>query len=1006
MKRDETGADEPSIKIYHELMAYKVADILLVSSPYDAFIIEEEGRLSNRIINEYKGLNLSKPPKLTLAFSVTEAFEHLEQKTFDLIIAMPGLTGMDVYAFGRQVKNRYPQIPFYLMFHNTCDINQYADAGQEADVKRIYIWGGNADLLLAIIKNFEDEKNVAFDTQNAKVRVIIMVEDSPYHYSSLLPVLYKHIVTQTQSVMDDSINEEHRILKRRGRPKLLLAHDYEQAMGLFERHRPYVLSVLTDMRYAINGQENTYAGRKLLTRIKSEIPDLPILILSTEEENRDIAAAIPAEFINKNSNNLHDQIKSFFVTHLGFGAFVFRMPDNSEIARASNLREVEKLLPDIPDASVLHHAGHNDFSRWLLARSEINFAMGLKPYTIDDFSDASEVKRFLMERIRSRRKDSRQGLVIEFDLEKFDSDADFMKIGTEALGGKARGLAFMSHQLGMDPSLAQKFPEIDITIPQTFVIATDGFKMFVAENKLSQLLEQDNVLDDTQVVERFLNAELPHPLKMNLRAYIQNVHYPIAVRSSSLFEDAHYQPFAGLYKTYMLPNACTSVEKRLERLITAVKLVYASTYLKAPRSYARSTMHRTEDEKMAVVLQQITGTRHKNYFYPSISGVAQSYNFYPIAHLKAEEGISYIALGLGKIVMDGGKALRFCPKYPQFMPQFSMIDDILKNSQKYFYALKMDEFPTHEKFSGTGEDPCLAKLDIAEAKDHPTVRMLCSTFNIQDNRIRDRFPDKGVPVLTFANILKYKTLPLAEILAEITAMGTRWMGTSVEVEFAVDLPVDGVRSRPRFSLLQIRPMCQYKQNLGVKITEQDIKNAFCRSTLSLGNGEYKDIRDIVYVDPKTFEANKMPSVAGEINKINAMFNDTGTKYVLMGPGRWGSSDRWLGIPVVWNDISNVGVMVETTIESIKADFSQGSHFFQNITSLGISYITIQDKGNNFIDYDFLSSREPATATRYLKHIRFDRPVRILVDGTTSQAVIMQGFDESGTQIMGDTPVIN
>jgi hypothetical protein len=472
------------------------------------------------------------------------------------------------------------------------------------------------------------------------------------------------------------------------------------------------------------------------------------------------------------------------------------------------------------------------------------------------------------------------------------------------------------------------------------------------------------------------------------------VHYPIAVRSSSRFEDSHYQPFAGLYKTYMLPNTDTSTEKRLEHLITAVKLVYASTYLKAPRSYARSTMHRTQDEEMAVVLQEITGTRHKNYFYPSISGVAKSYNFYPIAHLKAEEGISYIALGLGKIVVDGGKTLRFCPKYPQFLPQFSMIDDIMENSQKYFYALKMDGLPSPEKFFGIGEDPSLTRLDIADAKDHPAVRVLCSTFNMQDDRIRDRFSDKDFPVLTFANILKYNSFPLADILAEVTALGAGWMGTSVEMEFTVDLPVKGVRSRPRFSLLQIRPMGQYKQNFGVTITEKDLKNAFCHSTLSLGNGEYKDIRDIVYVDPKTFEPNKMPLVAGEINKINAMFNDTGTKYVLIGPGRWGSSERWLGIPVVWNDISNVGCMVETTIESIKADFSQGSHFFQNITSLGIPYMTVQDKGNNFIDYDFLSSLEPATTTRYLKHIRFDRPVRILVDGTMSQAVIMEGLDEN------------
>ncbi|PIE62844.1 MAG: phosphoenolpyruvate synthase PpsA [Desulfobacter postgatei] len=996
MKTDKTDVGGSSLKIYHELMAYKVVDILLVSSPYDAFIMEEEGRLSSRIINEYKGLNLSRPPKLTLAFSVTEAFEQLERKHFDMILAMPGLTGMDVCTFGRQVKEQYPQTPFYQLLHNTCDINLYTDENQNAVVDRTYIWAGNANLLMAIIKTLEDEKNVAFDTQHAKVQVIIIVEDSPYHYSSLLPLLYKHIVIQTQLVMDHSMNEDHRILKKRGRPKILLAHDHDQAMALFERYKPYVLSVFTDMRHAINGQKKPYAGRNLLTRIQSEIPDLPTLILSTEEKKREFAAAIPAQFINKNAINLHDQIKRFFVTHLGFGDFVFRMPDRSEIVRASNLRQLEKLLPEIPEASVLHHARRNDFSRWLLARNEVDFALYLKPYTIEDFSDASEIKQFLIECIRSRCRVSRQGLIIEFDPENFDPNTDFMKIGTGSLGGKARGLAFMAHQLGIDASLAQKFPDIDITVPQTFVIATDEFKMFVEKNKLFQLLEQDKVPDDTQVIKHFLKAELPRLLKMKLKTYIENVHYPIAVRSSSLFEDSLYQPFAGLYKTYMLPNTGTSTEKRLEHLITAVKLVYASTYLKAPRSYARSTMYRTQDEQMAVVLQQIIGTRYKNYFYPSISGVAKSYNFYPIAHLKAEEGISYIALGLGKIVVDGGKTLRFSQKHPQYLPQFSMVCDIMENCQKYFYALKMDPLPDHEQLFGIGKDPSVTRLNIADAKDHPAVRMLCSTYDMQDDRIRDRFFDTKHPVLTFANILKYNSFPLSEILAEATTLGARWMGTPVEVEFAVDLPVEGGRSRPRFCLLQIRPMGQYKQNLDVTITQKEIKTAFCNSTLSLGNGEYKDIQDIVYVDPKTFEPDKMILVAGEVNKMNAMFNDTGKKYILIGPGRWGSSDRWLGIPVVWNDISNVGVMLETTTESIQADFSQGSHFFQNITSLGIPYITIQHNGKDFIDYDFLSSREPVTTTRYLKHIRFDRPLKILVDGKTSQAVIMEGLDEYET----------
>ncbi len=1007
MKMDisHTGSQSPSIKIYHELMANKVGDILLVSCPYDAFIMEEEGRLSNRIINEYRGLNLSKPPRLTWVSSAEEAFMRLEKKPFDLILAMPSLDGMDVYAFGEEVKKRYSDLSFFLLLHNTCDIDHYICDETNTAVDRTYIWGGNADLLLAIIKNFEDEMNVAFDTENAKVRVIIMVQDSPYHYSSFLPVLYKQIVLQTQSVIDDSINEEHRLLKMRGRPKVLVAHNYEEAISLYEKYKPYVLSVFSDMRYPKAGKEDEHAGFKLLTRIKSEIPDLPLLILSTEEENRRIVTHIPADFINKNSNNLHDQIKTFFVSKLGFGAFVFRMPNGEEIARASGMRAIEKLVSEIPDESILFHAKNNDFSRWLMARSEIDFALSLKPYSIDDFTNPQDLKQFLIDSLRARRRGTRQGHVIEFDSEKFDSDTDFMKIGSGSLGGKARGLAFMSSQIKRDSSLGKKFPKVNISIPQTFVIATDGFKMFVEDNNLAQLLESDRELTDSQVVDRFVKAKFPDWLEKNLKIYLANVRYPIAVRSSSLFEDAHYQPFAGLYNTYMLPNSDSNLEKRLERLILAIKLVYASTYLKAPRSYAKSTMHRTEDEEMAVILQQLTGMHHENYFYPTISGVAQSYNFYPIAHLKAEEGITYIALGLGKIVMEGGKTLRFCPKYPQFLPQFSIVDDILENSQKHFYALKTDSFPGSSSFiDDSKEDPTLTRLDLSDAVDHPAVRSLSSTFHAQDNRIRDSFSTKGFPVLTFANILKYNSFPLAEILEEVTQIGSRWMGSSVEVEFAVNLPADG-ESNPEFSLLQIRPMGRYKQNLGVKITQEAIDKAFCYSSLSLGNGEYKDIYDLVYVDPVSFDPGKTVEIAAQINKINGLFNENNRKYVLIGPGRWGSSDRWLGIPVGWNDISNVGVMVETTIESIKADPSQGSHFFQNITSLGISYITISDKGDDFIDYDFFKCQTCETRTQYLKHIHFDTPIKILVDGKTSQAVLLPDTPEEPDDVMDDIPVI-
>ncbi|MFH2093908.1 MAG: PEP/pyruvate-binding domain-containing protein [Pseudomonadota bacterium] len=995
-----------SLKLYHELMTRKVENILLVSCPYDAFIMEEEGRLSTRIINEYKGLNLSRPPRLTLVSSASQALEKLAVKKFDLILAMPSLGGTDVYSFAQRVKKRYADLPFFMLLHNTCDVEQYVCQDKSGAIDRTYLWGGNADLLLAIIKNFEDEMNVARDTQNADVRVIILVEDSPYHFSSILPVLYKNIVLQTQSVIDESINEEHRLLKMRGRPKVLLAQNYEEAVVLYERYKPYLLSVFSDMRYPRKGIEDPQAGYKLLTKIKRETPDLPLLVLSTEDHNREKADKIPAVFINKMSSNLNNRLKSFFVCHLGFGDFVFRMPDGEEIARASDLQTIEKLLSEIPDESIVHHAMHDDFSRWFMARSEIEFALQLKPVKISDFPDPQDLKTFLIEKIRERRKGARQGRIIDFNLEKFDSDTNFMKIGSGSLGGKARGLAFMASQIKLHPELHEKFSGVTIAIPQTVVISTEGFKTFIEENNLATLLDPGVDLEDNQIIEKFTQAHFPDKFKKSLSAYLENVRYPIAVRSSSLFEDAHYQPFAGLYNTYMLPNSHPSLEKRLNRLILAIKLVYASTYLKAPRSYARSTMHRTEDEEMAVVLQQLTGKAYEGYFYPAVSGVIQSYNFYPISHLNAEDGISHIALGLGKIVMEGGKTLRVCPRYPQFLPQFSIVDDILENSQKYFYALKLDEFPDDDKFVNLkASDPTLVKLDLSDAVDHPVVRALCSTFHFQDNRIRDSFSSNGFPVLTFASILKYKAFPLTEIFEQVTRLGCQWLGSPVEVEFAVNLP-SNKEEKPEFSLLQIRPMGQYKLNFGMTISEKEIKQAFCYSERSLGIGEYKDIYDLVYVDPDTFDASKTVEIAAQINKINAQFSPGNQKYVLIGPGRWGTADRWLGIPVVWNDISNVGVMVETSIESIKADPSQGSHFFQNITSLGISYITVSGKGKDFIDYDFFKCTQCQTITSYLKHIRFEYPIRIMVDGKTSRAVLIPGKKEEPDDIMEDIPVVD
>jgi CheY-like chemotaxis protein len=980
----QTSSDnfDLSFKVFHELMAKKVADILLVSSPYEAFIMEEEGRLAERIIHEYRGLNLSRPPMLTWVSSAREALDALAGKKFDLVITMPRVDETDAFVLGREIKSKYPGLPVFLMIQNTSKHLLERTATDRKSIDRFYVWYGNSDLLLALIKNLEDRMNVAYDTERAKVRVIILVEDSPIYYSSLLPLLYKEIVSQTQAVMEESVNDEHRILRMRARPKILVAENYEEATGLYRLYRPYLLSVFSDVRFPKDGQMDDTAGVKLLSMIREDNPDLPLLNLSSEESNREQALAIPAVFINKNTPTLHSEIRRFFIQYLGFGDFIFRLPGGQEIARASNLREMEKILPTIPDESVFYHGKRNHFSSWMMARSEIMLASKLKPMQVSDFRNTAELKQYLVNCIYERRKGRQKGLITELITGTFDPDADFVKIGKGSLGGKARGLAFISTQLKNNPDIQQKYKDLDIQVPKSLVISTAGFESFISENNLKELATSD--LSDEEISRLFLSARLPDWLRNDLEQFVQQVRYPIAVRSSSLLEDAQYQPFAGIYKTYMLPNNHPDPTTRLERLITAIKLVYASTYFEGPRSYAKSSFHRMEDEAMAVVIQQLTGSTVGDYFYPAVAGVAQSYNFYPISHLKPEEGIAHIALGLGKTVVEGGTSLRFSPRYPQFLPQFSTVDDILKNSQRFFYALKMKEFPEE---LGIDENATLAHLEIDACLTHAPIKRMSSTYLPQDHRIRDGAHATGYPVLTFADILKYQSFPLADILSDVLEIGRKGMGCPVEMEFAVNLPLGG-DARPSFDLLQIRPMGIIQHHMDVEISQDEIDRALCYSTMALGNGCYEDIVDIVFVNPATFEPSRTIDIAAEIGQINQQLVHQKRKYILIGPGRWGSADRWLGIPVRWNDISGVGAMVEAISQGLNADPSQGSHFFHNITSLGISYLTTSDNGTDFIKWDWLQTLSTENETTYLKHIKLPEPLTIKIDGKKSQAVIL------------------
>lgn len=976
-----------SFKVFYELMANRVGEILLVSSPYDAFIMEEDGRLAERIITEYRGLNLTRPPRLTWKSSAREALSELSEKKYDLLMTMPRIDDMTTFAFGREVKRKDKDLPIYLLTHDTSNIYFSQYAWDRSVIDREFVWLGNTDLLIALIKSVEDRANVVHDTEQASVRVIIIVEDSPFYRSSILPLIYKEIVLQTQAVMEESLNEEHRYLRMRARPKILVAETFEEAWNLYKQFEPYMLCVLSDVRYMRNGKIDNDAGASLLRLIKKESPHLPLLMLSSEEANRTKAEQVPAVFLNKNSPTLHTDIRSFFIQNLGFGEFIFRQPDGREVGRAGNLRSLEKMLSTVPDESIMYHAKRNDFSTWLMARSEIQAASKLRPVKATDFASAQAAKEYLIEYIRNRRKDRQRGVVVDFVPNDYDPDTDIGKIGKGSLGGKARGLAFMWDLLKKNPQLHEKYPEIEIFVPRMIVLSTDGFDDFINENDLRKYATED--CDDEQIVNDFLTAPFPGWLHRNLEIFLEDVHHPLAVRSSSLFEDAQYYPCAGIYNTYMLPNNDRDPAIRLKQLVQAVKLVYASTYLEIPKSFAKRTGLRTEEEKMAVIIQELIGQNYSNHFYPALSGVAQSYNYYPISYMKPEEGIAHIALGLGKMVVEDGTALRFSPRYPQFLPQFSNVNDILENSQRLFYALKLCNVPEDINASG---DVTLDRLDIDDAGKHIPVQLLSSTYLPEDQRIRDTFQVPGHHVLTFASILKYQSLPVPEIISDLLDMGRSGMGCPVEMEFSINLR-NRQEQKAAFAVLQIRPMVAYHHELGMEATDEiskeDINQAVCFSTNAMGNGVVTDISDIIFVDPDSFNPAHTVRLAGQIGKINAGLIKDRRKYLLIGPGRWGSADRWLGIPVTWRDISGVGVIIETTAKNLQADPSQGTHFFHNIISMGISYLTVSPMKKDFIDWNWLTSIKNQTGSNSIRHIKLEKPLTIKIDGRKSQAVILK-----------------
>jgi hypothetical protein len=987
-----------SFKIFHELMEKRLSEILLVSSPYDAFILEEDGRLAERLVHEYRGLNLTRPPRLTWVSTPGDALDLLSKKKIDLVIIMPRLEDVDSFFLSREIKKKFHDLPVVYLAY---DVNPFDFDGKRPvkhPVDRCYVWKGNTDLLLAIIKNIEDQMNAAYDTKRAKVGVILIVEDSPEYLSSVLPFLYKEIVRQTQMLMEESINEEHRILRMRARPKILVAQSFEEAESLYRQYKPYLLSIFSDVRFMRNKKIDDCAGLILLNKVKKDAPYIPLLMVSSEEANRSKATDIPAVFLNKNSSLFQEEIRNFLRKYIGFGDFIFRLESGKEIARASNLREMEKMIPDIPDASIFFHATRNHFSTWLMARSEIQLASKLRVVNASAFSNIEDIKHYLVNIIKKKRSGQQKGVVADFVPEDFDQDADFVKIGKGSMGGKARGLAFMSAMLGECNEFVEKFPGIELMVPKTMVVSTETFDEFTSKNNLKGLADAN--MNDADIKRMFLDSVFPEQLTGDLERFLEKAPYPLAVRSSSLLEDSRYQPYAGIYNTYMIPNNHPDISVRSGQLIRAIKLVYASTYLKKPRIFAKNILHQTEEEKMAVILQQVIGTQHGDYFYPSVSGVVQSFNFYPLSYMRPEEGIAHISFGLGKTVVEGGRSLRFSPHHPQFLPQFSTVDQILKNCQRRFFALKMtdspDDFGSPGKSGKLGDgvtsNSTLAYLDMDDVANHFSSTGLFSTYIAEDHRIRDSFDAGGTPILTFAGLLKYNTFPLPELLVHLLTSGRKLMGFPIEIEFAVNFSTENNSEnkniKQKVALLQIRPMVVKKQNMDVTIDQKDIDNAVCFSKNAMGNGIFLDIADIVYVKPDTFSPLNTVEIAAQICKINKKLVGTKSRYLLIGPGRWGSADRFLGIPVCWNDISGIGAIIETFSENIQSDPSQGTHFFNNITSLGISYITITQNNDDFINEKWLHLLPAKTQMSYVKHVKLDHPVTLKVDGRESSAVIL------------------
>jgi len=967
---------------YQELMPNLVKDILMVASPYDCFILEEDGRFSDRLLGQYMQLDLSAPPHFKHVTSGKEAMKALRTGKFDLVMTTPHCADITPLVLAKKIRHKYPDIPVAMMTYDRAEARSYCMVNRSEAFSQVFLWSGDPKLLVAMVKSVEDMINVGHDTREGLVRVIIVVEDSPEFYSSYLPAMYHEVLVQVQSLIPERLNERDRHFRMHARPKILLARNYEEASDFLRRYGKYLLGVICDLHFPLKGKMTRDAGIRFIKKVRKTYKDIPVLIQSRELDFVCRTQDLGAYCLDKNSPKLLKKIRRFMKKNFGFGPFIFNMPDGTEVARAATMEEMPKILEQIPRESLIYHSSLNHISNWLMARSEFKLALDIRPLTLEQFDDVEDMRKYLVQVFSNFISRRQRGQVTEFSVSSDFFIRDFARVGRGSLGGKARGLAYVNNLLATH-QIHDKYPEINIFTPRTSVICTDFFDRFIEQN---QILDKISGLKSNEEISKlFLQFPLDLDLAEVLTSIISSAKYPLAVRSSSLNEDSQFQPLAGLYQTIILPNNHSSMQVRLRQLSRAIRMVYASVYFDNARNYLKNHSMRIEEEKMAVLIQRLVGQKRGNRFYPDFSGVAQSYNYYPIRYMNPKDGIATVALGLGQSVVEGGKALRFCPKHPQILPQISTPQKALRASQREFFALDLD----NDDFLPSGDEGAsLRKYSLEDAFADGTLESVGATYNHQNDMIYDTVYRDGAKLINFSGILKHGRFPLASLLDDLLRMGVEGMGVPVEMEFAVSLNTDR-EQKPEMAVLQMRPLVASGHDQEVNLEDVPAKAPRIVQGTALGNGIIPDICDIIYLSPAEFKMADSRKYAHTIGVMNHKLRQEDRPYMLIGPGRWGTSDPWLGIPVIWTQVAGACVIVEFQLPNTPIDPSQGTHFFHNLTALRVAYFSIENqKDNQGISFDWLEKQTVFEKSGAVRHVRFSEPLEALIDGRKSWGFVL------------------